>query len=410
MSNVILGYTRRVRDEEIDFVEIKEKDRCQHHYIIGKSGTGKSTLIKNMVIQDMRSGEGVAVIDPHGDLVEDLLEHVPKHRTSDVVYFNPADTEYPCGLNMLEVYNEDKKELIASALISVFKRMWGDSWGTRTEYVLYNSVSALLDYPNSTLVDVYKILIDKSFRLKINKHIKDPIIKTFWVDVFDGWNDRFASEVISPIQNKVGQLLASSLLRNIICQTKSTLVMSDIMHKKKIFFVNLSKGRIGEDKSNLLGSVIINQLYLSALARKTGDRETFHLYVDEFQNFATDTFDSILSEARKYGLSLVLAHQYINQIPEKTRHSVFGNIETMVAFRLGSTDAQMLEKEFAPYYELEALRTQQNYEIIFKHMENGIVGRPNHAWAIPPLEKTGREAKKETLIKVSRERYGRKIK
>ena len=410
MNEIIIGYKKRERDGEVSFIKIHAPDRRHHQYIVGKSGTGKTTLIKNMTIQDMRAGSGVAVVDPHGDLVEDLLSHIPKWRTNDVIYFNPADVDFPCGFNILETRSKEEKDLIASSIVSVFKHIWRDSWGPRTEYILYNAVAALIDWPESTLNDVYLMLSDKRFRERVGERVKDPLVKMFWKEIFSSWNERFASEAVSPIQNKVGQLLSNSMLRNIICQPKSSFDIQSIFNNKKILLVNLSKGRIGEDRASLLGAMIVNKFYLAALTRQTTaeqGREDFYLYVDEFQSFATDAFGSILSEARKYRLNLILANQYLDQIPENIRRAVFGNVGATIVFRVGSADAQMLEKEFMPYYELEDFRIQQNYEMVYKLVVDGMSARPDSALSLPPFEFMGKEAKRGTIIKGSRQRYAK---
>jgi len=410
MDDIIIGYRRKESSGEVSFVKIRGQDRRYHQYIVGKSGTGKTTLIKNMAIQDIRAGAGVAVIDPHGDLVEDLLNRIPKWRTNEVVYFNPSDTDFPCGFNILETHSEEEKELVASSIVSVFKHIWRDSWGPRTEYILYNAVAALLDWPGSTLADVYRMLADKTFRRRVAEKTKDPLVKMFWEEIFLSWNDRFASEAVAPLQNKVGQLLSNSMLRNIVCQPKSTLDIQNILDTKKILLVNLSKGRLGEDRANLLGSIIVNKFYLTALARQREAEEgrvDFYAYVDEFQSFATDAFGLILAEARKYRLNLILAHQYLDQIPEDIRRAVFGNVGSIIVFRVGSTDAQVLEKEFMPYFELEDLRTQQNHEFIYKLVLEGMVSRPDSALSLPPLEMIYKEARREVIIQVSRQRYGK---
>lgn len=411
MNDIIIGYKERARGDRVSFIKIHAPDRRHHQYIVGKSGTGKTTLIKNMAIQDMRAGAGVAVIDPHGDLVEELLNHIPKWRTNEVVYFNPADIDFPCGFNILETHSKEEKDLLASSIVSVFKHIWRDSWGPRTEYILYNSVAALLDWPESTLNDVYRMLSDERFRKRVGERAKDPLVKMFWKDIFSSWSERFSSEAVSPIQNKVGQLLASSMLRNIICQPKSTFDIQDILNNKKILLVNLSKGRLGEDRANLLGSIIVNKLYLTALARQKEaeqGRADFYAYVDEFQSFATEAFGLILTEARKYHLNLIIAHQYLDQIPENIRKAVFGNVGSMIIFRIGSTDAQTLEKEFMPYYELEDLRIQQNHEFVYKIVVDGVASRPDSALSLPPFDFNGKEAKRDMIIEISRQRYARK--
>lgn len=394
-------------------IDVKTEDRRHHLYILGKTGTGKSTLIKNMAINDIRSGTGVAVIDPHGDLVEDILNFIPKKRleNNQVIYFNPADTEFPAGLNILEVRQKQEKQLVASSLISVFRYLWRDSWGPRTEYLLYNAVLALMDVPRSTLLGVYRLLADAAFRAQVIKQIKDPMVKMFWVEVFGNYDERFASEVVSPIQNKVGQLLTGSYLRNIVGQPQSAFDFRHVIDNRQIILANLSKGRIGEDRSNLLGSILITKLYLAALERQTiteKQRKDFYLYVDEFQNFTTDVFPSILSEARKYRLNLILAHQYLDQLPENIQRSVFGNVGAWVVFRVGSTDAQLLQKEFYPYFDIEDLEKQHNYEVIYKKLAGGIVADPSFAKTSPPVALLGNEASVEAVIRSSRERFASK--
>ena len=391
-------------------VAIETSDRRHHAYILVKTGTGKSTLIKNMAIQDIRSGAGVAVIDPHGDLIEDLLNFIPKNRTNDVVYFNPADIEYPAGLNILEAKTAAERQLVASSLVSVFRHLWRHSWGPRTEYLLYNAVLALMETPGNTLLGVYRILVDQQFRKRIVGRVKDPMVKMFWVEDFERYSERFVKEIIAPVQNKVGQLLTSSHLRNIVGQRKSTIDPRSIIDDQNILLVNLAKGRIGEDRANLLGSVIITKLYLAALERQQTPeerRKDFYLYVDEFQNFSTDVFPSILSESRKYRLNLVLAHQYLDQVPESIRRAVFGNIGAWVVFRVGSADAYALEKEFFPHFNLEDMRTQENYEVIYKLLNDGVVSDPGFAKTSPPCNRQGDEAEKEAVIEASRERFAR---
>lgn len=387
---------------------IKSPDRRHHMYLLGKTGTGKSTLVKNMVIQDLRNQQGVGLIDPHGDLVEDILEHIPKSRTNQIIYFDPLDPDNAPGLNILEAKSDEEKQLVASSLISVFKHIWRDSWGPRLEHLLFNAVLALMDTPNSTLLGVYRMLIDQSYRQTIIKQIKDPIVKLFWVEDFENYPLKFQKEVISPVQNKIGQLLSSSPIRNIVGQIKSTIDLRFIIDNQKVLLVNLAKGRLGEDKANLLGSVLITKIYLAALARQNtaeNSRKDFYLYVDEFQNFSTDVFPSILSEARKYKLSLVLAHQYLHQLSQDIKHSIFGNIGTMICFRAGSLDAQELEEDFKPAFTSEHITSLENYHIYLKLLIDGKISAPFSAVTLPPVEKTGQEANKNTIISVSKQRY-----
>ena len=387
---------------------IKSKDRRNHIYIIGKTGTGKSTLLKNMVIQDLRLNHGVALIDPHGDLVEDLLNFIPKTRTNEVVYFNPADKENPVAINILEAKGDDEKHLVASSLISVFRHLWKEFWGPRLEHILYNCVLALMDTPGQTLLGVYRMLVDTSFRKQIVANIKDPIIKMFWVEDYENYDERFRKEIISPVQNKVGQLLTSPQMRNIVGQSKSSVDFGFVMDEKRILLANLSKGKVGEDKSNLLGSAIITKMYLSALERQNipeESRKDFYLYIDEFQNFSTDIFPSILSEARKYRLNLNLAHQYLYQLPEAIKHAVFGNVGTILAFRTGSYDAKELSEEMKPVFTSEDLEHLDNHHIALRLLIDGKMSHAFSASTFPPLKPTGREAERDTVLRISRERY-----
>jgi hypothetical protein len=387
---------------------IKPNDRRHHIYIIGKTGTGKSTLIKNMVIQDIRLGHGVALIDPHGDLVEDLLNFIPKSRSNEVAYLNPADTQNPIGINLLEVKNDDEKHLVASSLISVFRHLWKDFWGPRLEHILYNSVLAVMDTDGQTLLGVYRLLVDDEFRKRIVAQVKDPIVKMFWTEDYENYDPRFRKEIIAPVQNKIGQLLTSAPLRHIVGQTKSSIDLGFIMDNKRILLANLSKGKLGEDKSNLLGSAIVTKLYLSALERQNiaeEERRDFYLYIDEFQNFSTDIFPSILSEARKYRLNLNIAHQYLYQLPEGIKHAVFGNVGTILAFRTGSYDAKELAEELKPVFTSEDIEHLENHHIFLRLMIDGKMSRAFSAITMPPLGKTGHEADRETILRVSRERY-----
>jgi hypothetical protein len=394
-------------------IEVKTQDRRHHLYLLGQTGAGKSTLLKNMAIEDMRNGAGLAVIDPHGDLVEDILNFIPKKRLQEnhLIYFNPADNEHPAGLNILETGSRQNKELAASSLVSVFRHLWRDSWGPRTEYLLYNATLALMDAPGQTLLGVYRILVDASFREGIVRQVKDPMVKLFWKDVFGGYDERFKTEVVSPIQNKVGQLLTGSCLRNIVGQTKSSFDMKRAMDSGQIILANLSKGRIGEDRANLLGSILVTKLYLAALERQTmpeTQRKDFYLYVDEFQNFTTDVFPSILSEARKYRLNLILAHQYLDQLPESIQRAVFGNVGSWAVFRVGSADAQTLSKEFFPYFDAEELGRQRNYEVVYKKLIDGVPDDPSFAVTPPPVALRGDEAEREAVVRASRERFAKR--
>lgn len=389
---------------------IKDDDRRRHMYLIGKTGVGKSVSLENMLISDIRKGNGVAIVDPHGDTVEKIVRHIPSSRINDVIYFNPADTEHPIAFNILEEVNPQYKNLIAQGLTGVFKKIWADSWGPRLEYILMNTILALLEYPGSTLLGITRMLVDKNYRRKVVTKITDPIVKAFWVDEYANYNERFRTEAISPIQNKVGQFLSSSIIRNIVGQPKSTIEMRKIMDEKKILLLNLAKGRIGEENSALLGAMMITKIQLAAMSRvdiPEEERKDFYLYVDEFQNFSTESFANIMSEARKYRLSLIIAHQYIEQLGEPVKAAVFGNVGTIICFRVGAEDAEFLEKEFLPYFDQNDLVNLPKYNIYLKLMIDGVASNPFSATTLPPVE--GETGNYEKIVKVSRERYARPV-
>lgn len=389
---------------------IKKDDRRRHVYVIGKTGMGKTTLLENMIISDIRAGNGIAVVDPHGDLSEKILNFIPSSRINDVVYFNPADIDYPIAFNVMEQVDPKYRNLIASGLIGVFKKIWADSWGPRLEYLLRNVILSLLEYKGSTLLGVPRMLVDKEYRKKIVKVVSDPVVKAFWLNEFTKYSNQFTVEAISPIQNKVGQFLSSSLVRNIVSQTGSAINMREIMDGKKILIMNLAKGRIGEDYSALLGAMLVTKIQLAAMGRvdiPEEKREDFYLYVDEFQNFATESFADILSEARKYRLNLIVAHQYIGQLEEDVSNAIFGNVGTIVAFRIGAADAEFLEKEFEPVFMMNDLVNLAKYDVYLKLMIDGVSGEAFSARSLPPMEMT-ENSSFEKIIKVSRERYASK--
>jgi len=387
---------------------IKADDRRRHMYVIGKTGMGKTNLLETMAIQDIQNGKGVAFIDPHGDTAEKLIKSIPANRINDVIYFNPADQDFPIAFNVMESIDPKQRHLIASGLIGVFKKIWADSWGPRLEYILRNAILALLEYPGSTLLGVTRILVDKNYLKKIVEKITDPVVRSFWVDEFPKWNDRVLQEVISPIQNKVGQFLSSSLIRNIVGQTKSSFDVREVMDNQKILIMNLSKGRIGEDNSALIGAMMITKIQLAAMGRVDIDEEErrdFYLYVDEFQNFATESFANILSEARKYRLNLILANQYITQIDEIVRDAIFGNAGTLISFRVGAGDAELLEKEYEPVFMMNDIVNLQKYNIYLKLMIDGIAGNAFSATTLAPINIESTKSNVEKVIRVSRERY-----
>lgn len=413
MSEINFFAKTNFRNQERVF-GIKKDDRRRHMYVIGKTGMGKTNLLENMAIQDIRSGNGVCFVDPHGEAAEKLLKAIPANRINDVVYFNPADSDFPIAFNILEAVSEDKKNLVASGMMGVFKKIWPDVWSARMEYILNNTILALLDYPGSTMLGVNRMMSDKDFRKRVYPKIKDPVVKSFWINEFDKWEDKFRKEAVAAIQNKVGQFLSSAVIRHIVGQPKSSIDLFDIMNSKKIMIVNLSKGRIGEDAMRLLGGMLVTKIQLAAMERVDiieEQRKDFYLYVDEFQNFATESFANILSEARKYRLNLILAHQYINQLifdgNSTVRDAVFGNVGTLVSFRVGAEDAEHLEKEFEPVFMMNDIVNLTKFNVYLKLMIDGIAGDAFSATVLPPIDlsDTGKNADK--VIASSRERYGK---
>ncbi|MDD4996015.1 MAG: type IV secretion system DNA-binding domain-containing protein [Patescibacteria group bacterium] len=388
---------------------VKDKDRRQHMYLVGKTGVGKSTVFENMIFQDIQAGRGLAIVDPHGELAEKVLDFIPANRINDTIYFNPADAENPFAFNVLERVGPEHRHLVASGLVGVFKKIWADSWGPRLEYVLRNAILALLEYPGSTLLGIMRILVDKEFRKKVVDRLTDPVVKSFWVEEYPKYPEKLRTEAIAPIQNKVGQFLSTSLIRNIVGQIKSKIDIRQIMDEGKILIMNLSKGRVGEDASALLGAMMITKIQMAAMSRidiSETERRDFYLYVDEFQNFATDSFADILSEARKYHLNLIIAHQYIGQLiseNSRVKDAVFGNVGTMIVFRVGAEDAEFLAKEFQPRFDETDLVDLDSHNIYVKLMIDGITSEPFSAVTLPPLVKP--EGNRDKIIRVSRERY-----
>lgn len=370
---------------------IKSRDRTRHMYVIGKSGVGKSTMLENMAIQDIQNGEGLAVLDPHGSFAEKMLEYIPDHRIKDVIYFAPFDTENPVSFNVLEDVEVGRRHLVVSGLMSTFKKIWVDAWSARMEYILTNTLLALLEYPGATLLAVNRMLSDKAFRKKVVDNITDSSVKAFWTEEFANYTERMAAEAVPAIQNKIGQFTANPLVRNIIGQPKSSFDIREVMDQQKILIINLSKGRIGETNTSLLGSMIITKIYLSAMSRadvsaaRMGGLSNFYFYVDEFQSFANETFADILAEARKYKLALIIAHQYVAQMEEKVRDAVFGNVGTTVSFRVGPLDGELLEKVFTPQFTQGDLINLGMAQIYLSLMINDIGSPAFSARTLPPV-------------------------
>ncbi len=370
---------------------IKAKDRQRHMYVVGKTGMGKSTLLENMAAQDIMNGEGMAFIDPHGSAAETLLEYVPEHRIKDVVYFAPFDLDYPVAFNIMEDVGPDKRHLVVSGLMSTFKKIWVDAWSARMEYILTNALLVLIEYPDTTLLSVNRLFSDKNYRTKVVAACTDPAVKSFWVDEFANYTERFTADALPAIQNKVGQFTGNPLIRNIIGQPHSSFDIRQMMDERKILIMNLSKGLIGETNANLLGSMLTTRIYLAAMSRANlhpsvmKQMPNFYFYVDEFQSFANATFANILSEARKYHLNLIIAHQYIAQMEEEVRDAVFGNVGTTVTFRVGPFDAEVLETVFTPHFLAADLVNLGFAQIYLTLMIDGVGSQPFSAATLPPV-------------------------
>lgn len=396
------------KNQEVKY-GIKRPDRRRHMYVIGKTGTGKSTMLANMAINDLKNNEGMCIIDPHGDLIETLLDYIPSHRINDVVYFDPSDADRTVQINLFEGENVAHRELIASGIISIFHKLYGYSWGPRLEYILRNALLTLLTTENARLSDILQLLTNEKFRANIVDKLKDPILKSFWVDEFNAMQDRQRTESIASVLNKVGQFVTSPLVRNVVNAHKSSFSIEEIMDEGKILLVNLSQGKLGEDNATLLGAMFITKIQLAAMARvhvSEEKRRDFYLYVDEFQNFATDSFNKILSEARKYRLNLTLANQYISQIPEEVQKAIFGNCGNIISFVMGADDAQVFSKEYGGKYTSEDLVSLGRYQIINKISIDNVLSHPFPAHTLGLAKSSN--SNREKVVKVSRERYAKK--
>jgi len=387
---------------------IKQKNRRGHIYIIGKTGTGKSSLMGNMIISDLEQGSGLALIDPHGDLAATLLDYVPEHRIADVIYFNPTDLEYPIAFNPLESVDPNKHHLLVSGLISVFKKIWTEFWGPRLEHILRHSLLTLLEIPGSTLLDIPQLLTNSYFRKEVVSKINRQEVKTFWLSEFDHYSAWLKAEATAPILNKVGQFLTSLPIRNVVGQPKSSFNFRELMDQGKILLVNLAKGGIGEDACALLGAMLVTEIQLAALSRvdvSEPKRIPFYLYVDEVHNFLTSSFVDVLSESRKYGLNLTLANQFTGQLSESMQAAIFGNVGTLISFRVGVEDAELLAREFYPVFTSSDLVNLPNYSIYLKLMIDGITSNPFSASTLllPPTTATVADQ----IIQASRKRYAR---
>jgi len=388
---------------------IKSGDRKKHIYVIGKTGVGKTTMLENMAMDDLLEGRGFAFVDPHGDSIDRILDAMPSHRINDVIYFNPGDRDFPVAFNPLETVDPDLRGVVASGFVGIFKKIFGFSWGPRLEYILRYAVLALLDNPGSTMMGILKMLVDKKYRDQIVSNVSDPVVRDFWNTEFAAYDQKFRTEAISPIQNKVGQFLSTPTIRNIVAQPTSSFNIREAMDNSKILLIKLSKGEIGEDNMALIGSLLITKIQLAAMSRvdvPEEQRKEFYLYVDEFQNFATDSFATIFSEARKYGLSLTVANQYMAQLSEEVKNAVFGNVGTIIAFRVGANDAPFLAKEFAPVFDDQDLVNLNKFHIYLKLSIDGITTPAFSALTLPPIQGL-EKGNMQKVIAASRERYSR---
>ncbi len=405
----INAFARTIYKNNPSVYGLHRADRRRHMYVIGKTGTGKSTLLANMAINDLRNNEGICVIDPHGDLVETLLNYIPAHRINDTIYFDPSDPERTVRLNLFEGNNVVHRELIASGIVSVFRKLYAYSWGPRLEYILRNALLTLLKTEAARLSDILDMLTDAKFRAQIVDKLEDPILKNFWVNEFDAMQEKQRNEAIAPILNKVGQFVSSPLVRDVVNARKSSFSIEEAMDSGKIILVNLSQGKLGEDNATLLGAMLITKIQLAAMSRvhvPEESRRDFYLYVDEFQNFATDSFTKILSEARKYRLNLTLANQYIAQVPEEVQKAIFGNCGSIMSFVMGADDASVFSKEFGDLYTSEDLVSLGKHQVINKLSIHNEISLPFPAQTLA-LSRSN-NSNKEKVIRSSGERYAKK--
>ena len=391
------------------WLSLSQPDRRRHMYVIGQTGSGKSTLLNNCILQDVLSGRGLAFIDPHGDSAELIIDSIPKTRIRDVVYLNPSDTNFPLGFNPLRGVPQHLKATATANLISTFRSIWRDFWGPRMEHILSNTIAALMDYPDHlgiSLLAIPKMLTDDRFRRRVLRHVHDPIVLAFWQAEFAAYNDRYRAEIISPILNKMGAFARNPVMRNILGQGQNSFDLSYIMDNHKILVVNLSKGVLGEDMTNLFGSLLVCAIQQEAMKRAAipeEQRADFHLYIDEFQNFTTDAFDSIVSEARKYRLSLIIAHQYLDQLSSKVRNAILGNVGNLVMFTLGGADAETLSIETQPF-NAQTLREQARGDMLIRYVKDGISREPERLASIVMQLRTG---SRTSVINNSRTRFGK---
>lgn len=405
-SDTIIIGTREIWGGDNPF-GLSPADRRQHLYVIGKTGTGKTTLLRNLIVQDVLAGRGVGVLDPHGDLAQELLDLIPPWRTDDVAYFNPADEKSIIGLNLLQNVPKHRRHLVTSSVVSAFKNIWADSWGPRLEYILNAAIAALSECENTSILSVLRMLVDERYRDWVLRQVRDPVVRSFWLDEFARYDRRFVAEIVSPIQNKVGALAMAPPIRHVLGQVRPKVDARFMMDDRRIFIANLSKGALGADKSNLLGSLLVTQFQLAAMSRSDvpeEERPDFHLYIDEAHNFMTDAFTSILSEARKYHLCLTLSHQYSSQFSHVTLDAVLGNVGNIISFRVGDHDANLLAQEYGNLYPASVFNSLGNHRVVCKLLDQGEPLQPFLARTLPPLGR--RYGRGKNIRRRSREKYG----
>lgn len=384
-------------------------DRRSHLTIIGKTGVGKSTLLLRLMQADIAAGRGVSFIDPHGQAADELLDLIPAHRIQDVAYFDPGDLEWPVAFNLLAETPPDKRHLVTSSVVGACKAIWGESWGPRLEYLLGNCVATLLELRGATLLGIPRLLTDRAYRERALQRVFEPRLRAFWEHEFAAYSDRLQAEASAPVLNKIGQFLMSPAIRNIIGRTKSSIDLRFLMDRERILIANLAKGRVGADKSALLGALLITSFHLAALSRvdaREDDRRDHYLYVDEFQNFATESFADILSEARKFRLNLTLAHQYLDQLPEGLRSAVFGNVGSLVSFKVGARDAEFIAREMDHDVVPTQLSELSRFEVYTALAQDGVTSQARRGRTLPIVPE--HHGRKDTIIEQSRMRFAKR--
>jgi len=405
------NYANQLQERKYVF-GIKREDRTRHMYIVGKSGVGKSKLLELLIRQDVARGNGICLIDPHGDIIEDILNFIPEHRIDDVCLIDPGDADFPIAFNPLANVDENFKYQLTQGMIEVLKKQFGANWTPRLEHVFRFTLLALLDYPRATMRGVIQMLTDREYRQKVIEYIQDDIVKKFWAIEFADWSEKFDSDAIIPLVNKLGQFLADPMLRNIFGQTENKVDIAELMNQGKIILINLSKGKLGEENSSFFGAMFLTKIKQAGMARALipeKERKEVYVYADEFHNIVTETFENLLSEARKYGLAMILAHQYVGQLLPKVQSAVFGNAGTIVVFRVSGEDAVTLEPEMAPVFKIQDMINLGRREFYTKLLIDGESYDPFSAKTLDVLE-PNHESYKEKIIQISREKYSKPLK